>query len=804
MSRFNTAAAKTVARSPVTSEAVPSGTTYEGAPGYARDTKSELFLLAVAYMGSDATFYETGKERDSRFADLVRKVAVEDPAWTDGFIPWLRSGANMRTASLVAAAEALKARLDAKLPGGRALVSAALQRADEPGELLAYWHSLYGRNEPKPLKRGIADAVLRLYSEYCVAPETLILRDDMRWVPAAELQEADLLVGFDESLGVNSGRGGTRLRSAAIEAIGRKDLECVRVVTDRGEIVVSLGHQFVEKRSRNRYWKVASDVHVGDHLLWIGEPWEDISATRDAAYMAGLIDGEGWLSGAQGRARIGFAQNAGLVWEESLACLKRLGFEPVIAARASGVQTWHVVGGRYETMRFLGQVRSVRLIDRAREIWEGGTLVSKGPYTQAGASIATVVAVEKLGVRPVVTMQTSTRTFIANGYLSHNSLLKYDTDSHGYRFGDVIERVHVTGEHPEVKGTWRGALYEHAIDRRHGRANDVPEALGMIRANAALRKRAAEDPRALLDAAALKAAGMTWEDVLSLAGSKVAKQDLWAALIPSMGFMAHLRNLRNLDDAGVPDEVAGDVIARLTDPEQVAKSRQFPFRFLSAYRAAPSLRWAYPLERALNLSLANVPALKGRSLILIDRSLSMWQAKMSGRSEMLWADAAAVFGVAVAQRAERADLVEFSSRAARVEFRSADSVLKIIERLHVGDNPHSVIGTGTDIPRAVRENLRADHSRVVIVTDEQSEAGVLPSNIYGHPFSDAAAMPSTRIDDLIPQSVPVYVWNIGGYKHGALPSGAGQRHTFGGLTDSAFRMINLLEAGHDCRWPWED
>ena len=343
MSRFNTTTAKTVTRSPVTSEAVPSGTTYEGAPGYARSAQSELFLLAVAYMGSDSAFYETGKERDTRFAGLVRQVATGDPAWTDGFIPWLRNDANMRTASLVAAAEALKARLDAKLPGGRKLVSAALQRADEPGELLAYWHSLYGRNEPKPLKRGIADAIVRLYTEF--------------------------------------------------------------------------------------------------------------------------------------------------------------------------------------------------------------------------------------------------------------TLLRYDTDSHGYRFGDVIERVHVTGEHPEVKGTWKGALYEHAIDRRHGRDNPVPGELAMIRANAALRRRVAEDPASLLDAAALKAAGMTWEDALSLAGNKVAKRDLWAALIPSMGFMAQLRNLRNFDDAGVSDEVAGDVIARLTDAEQVAKSRQFPFRFLSAYRAAPSLRWAYPLER---------------------------------------------------------------------------------------------------------------------------------------------------------------------------------------------------------------
>jgi TROVE domain len=543
MSRFNTPAAKTVTRSPVTSEAVPSGVTYEGAPGYARDAKSELFLLAVAYMGSDATLYETGKERDTRFAGLVRQVAVEDPAWTDGFIPWLRNGANMRTASLVAAAEALKARLDAKLPGGRALVSAALQRADEPGELLAYWHSLYGRNEPKPLKRGIADAIVRLYSEF--------------------------------------------------------------------------------------------------------------------------------------------------------------------------------------------------------------------------------------------------------------SLLKYDTDSHGYRFGDVIERVHVTGEHPEVKGTWKGDLYEYAIDRRHGRDNPVPDSLRMIQANISVRKAAAAKPRALLDADILKAAGMTWEDALSLAGNKVPKRDLWAALIPSMGFMAQLRNLRNFDEAGVPDEVAGDVIARLTDPEQVARSRQFPFRFLAAYRAAPSLRWSYPLERALSLSLANVPALKGRTLVLVDRSLSMWGAKMSTHSEMLWADAAAVFGAAVASRAQSADLVEFASRPALVKFSASESVLKVIERFHVGNDQNGPVGTGTDIPRAVRDYLRPDHARVVIVTDEQSEPGVLPSNVWRH-WGDA--MPPTRIDDLIPQSVPVYVWNIGGYKHGVLPSGSGNRHLFGGLTDASFKMISILEAGRDARW----
>jgi hypothetical protein len=41
-----------------------------------------------------------------------------------------------------------------------------LRRADEPGELLAYWTSMYGRAIPKPIKRGVADAVLRLGTEF--------------------------------------------------------------------------------------------------------------------------------------------------------------------------------------------------------------------------------------------------------------------------------------------------------------------------------------------------------------------------------------------------------------------------------------------------------------------------------------------------------------------------------------------------------------------------------------------------------------------------------------------------------------
>jgi hypothetical protein len=522
MPKFNTAAARPVVRSAVTSEARPSGLTHEGAPGWSRDARSELYLLAVANMGSEKTFYESAADRDSRFAQLVRQVAVEDLPWLAGMLPWLRETANMRTAPLIAAAEAVKALTAAGKPGSRQLVASVIQRADEPGEILAYWHSRYGRALPKPLKRGIADALLRAYTEY--------------------------------------------------------------------------------------------------------------------------------------------------------------------------------------------------------------------------------------------------------------ALLKYDTGSHGYRFADVIELVHPAGEHPEVKGTWRGDLFEHAIDRRHGRDSEIPARLIMIRANAALRRLAAENPSLLLDGDGLKAAGMTWEDVLSLAGSGLPKRDLWTALAPSMGYMALLRNLRNMDDAGVPDDVAQGVAERLSDPEQVAKSRQFPFRFLAAFKAAPSLRWGYPLEKALNLSLANVPALRGRSLILVDRSGSMFDT-VSERSGLNRADTAAIFGAALAVRSEHADLVEFGTSSQPVQFRNADSVLRVVERF-------GAMG-GTNTAEAVRRHFRDGfHSRVVIITDEQAHG----------------ADPTSQV----PAKVPAYTWNLAGYERGHGPSGTGNRHVFAGLTDTSFRMIPLLEAGTDATaWPWE-
>ena len=173
MSKFNQRTARPVARGPVTTTGP--ATTYEGGAAFSRDTKSDLVLLAVTNMVGEATFYESSGDRDNRFRDLVHAVAVLDPAWMAAFTNWLRTGANMRSASLVAGLEGAAALHGAGNTDGwaRKLVSAPLQRADEVGEALGYWAAKYSTVKagkpihlPKPVKRGLADAALRLYNEY--------------------------------------------------------------------------------------------------------------------------------------------------------------------------------------------------------------------------------------------------------------------------------------------------------------------------------------------------------------------------------------------------------------------------------------------------------------------------------------------------------------------------------------------------------------------------------------------------------------------------------------------------------------
>lgn len=125
----------------------------------------------------------------------------------------------------------------------------------------------------------------------------------------------------------------------------------------------------------------------------------------------------------------------------------------------------------------------------------------------------------------------------------------------------------------------------------------------------------------------------TWETELSANGQKPAEErktpkELWTELLLSgkVGYMALLRNLRNIHQAGLDSDVLRlcvyDVIA---DPKRVAESKQLPYDFIEAYNIVKDLdsKMATAVSKAIDLSVANLPELGKRVWVVCDFSGSM-------------------------------------------------------------------------------------------------------------------------------------------------------------------------------------
>lgn len=364
---------------------------------------------------------------------------------------------------------------------------------------------------------------------------------------------------------------------------------------------------------------------------------------------------------------------------------------------------------------------------------------------------------------------------------TERAALKYDGTASTWRMADVIALAKPTPAAP-----WQADLFDYLADRRWKRETvRVTDRLPVLSAYRAAMAMPEAERRSWFLAAPerLAEAGMTWEQLSSLGPMDA---EAWSAIIPSMGLMALCRNLRNFDEAGVPDEIAEQVRTRLADPEEVRRSRQFPYRFLSAYRAAPSLRWGHALEQALTASTANVPALPGRTLVLVDTSASMG-SPVSARSAVRHVDIGALFGVTLAARGCAVDLVGYADGHFRHPLVTGGSVLRQTEEFcrRIGE-----VGHGTETVTALRAAYDG-HDRVVVISDMQA---------FHYPGRDARGL---SVSEAVPPGVPLFGVNTTGYAPAALDTAQPHRHEIGGFSDRLFTLVDLLSRGDGTTWPWE-
>lgn len=127
---------------------------------------------------------------------------------------------------------------------------------------------------------------------------------------------------------------------------------------------------------------------------------------------------------------------------------------------------------------------------------------------------------------------------------------------------------------------------------------------------------------------------VTWETQLSERGNT---REVWEELIAErkVGYMAALRNLRNMVQSGARN--IDEIYDYLMNPVAVARSKQLPFRFLSAFKMAQGEGWGtsrtiQALETALKISAQNIKKLPGKTFFAADASGSMHMYPISAKS----------------------------------------------------------------------------------------------------------------------------------------------------------------------------
>lgn len=123
----------------------------------------------------------------------------------------------------------------------------------------------------------------------------------------------------------------------------------------------------------------------------------------------------------------------------------------------------------------------------------------------------------------------------------------------------------------------------------------------------------------------------TWEVQLS---GGADKKETFERLIQEkkLGYMALMRNLRNMDQAGCDRKLIKKALL------EGANGRVLPFRYISAAKAAPAFE--SDLDAAMIRSLEKMPKLPGRTLLVVDVSGSMYGSPVSRKSDMDRAQAA--------------------------------------------------------------------------------------------------------------------------------------------------------------------
>ena len=339
---------------------------------------------------------------------------------------------------------------------------------------------------------------------------------------------------------------------------------------------------------------------------------------------------------------------------------------------------------------------------------------------------------------------------------------KYDRDNQEVKLRDALFLVH-----PKAKDAEQQALFDKIVNRQL----EIP---------------------------------YTWETELSALGQQKFETDekrqkafreKWEELIRSgkLGYMALIRNLRNMLQADVSLQEMQRVACRLADAEQVARSKQLPFRFLSAYReiekvaSTNTTMLMNALEAAVKCSASNIEGFDENTRVLLasDVSGSMW-TPISPKSTVRNFDIGLLLSMLLRNRCKQVVSGIFGDDWKVVNMPS-DNILMATRQLERLGN---TVGFSTNgykvIEWLIGEKMVMD--KVMMFTDMQ----MWDSTGRHQAFADSWKKYKKMAPD-----AKLYLFDLAGYGHSPIQMTRDDVVLIAGWSDRVFDMLDAIEHGSD-------
>jgi hypothetical protein len=315
----------------------------------------------------------------------------------------------------------------------------------------------------------------------------------------------------------------------------------------------------------------------------------------------------------------------------------------------------------------------------------------------------------------------------------------------------------------------------------------------------------------------------TWETELSALGQlnfdseeakAIAFRAKWEELIDSgkLGYMALLRNLRNIQEASVSYAHFQKVCERLADANEVAKAKQFPFRYLAAYRELIAAGTTSPvksltrklsalllgnkgytgelldaLEKAVQASAANIKGFDHNTRVLLacDVSGSM-QTPVSAKSKILLYDLGLMLAMLLQSRCKNVEVGMFGDKWKTIAV-PRNNILGNVQEFYRREGE---VGYATNGYLVIKDLLqrRVKMDKVMLLTDCQ--------------LWNSAGNNGEHIHDLwvqykakVAPNAKLYLFDLKGYGQAPLQILRNDVYLAAGWSDKIFEVLAALENG---------